>query len=70
VGLPGMNGRQLAELAREITPELKILFMTGYAATALNRGDFLGPGMDMIIKPFDLEQLGRKIKEMLGSAPL
>ena len=66
VGLPGMNGRQLAEVAREIVPELKVLFMTGYAASALNRGDFLAEGMEMIAKPFDLEQLGRKIREMLG----
>ena len=39
---------------------------TGYAASALNRGDFLAEGMEMIAKPFDLEQLGRKIREMLG----
>ena len=57
VGLPGLNGRQLAELAREILPELKVLFMTGYAATATNRRDFLGKDMDMISKPFALEEL-------------
>jgi len=61
-----MNGRQLADAARELIPGLKILFMTGYAATATDRGDFLDEGMDMITKPFDLEQLGRKIREMLG----
>ena len=66
VGLPGLNGRQLAELAREILPELKVLFMTGYAATATNRRDFLGKDMDMISKPFALEELALKIREMLG----
>ena len=67
VGLPGMNGRQLAEVARELIPDLRVLFITGYAARALDRGDFLGEGMDMITKPFDLEQLARKISEMLGA---
>ena len=66
VGLPGLNGRQLAELAREILPELKVLFITGYAATAINRRDFLGKDMDMISKPFALEDLGSKVREMLG----
>ena len=68
VGLPGMNGRQLADVAREIVPGLRVLFITGYAATATNRGDFLDEGMDMITKPFDLERLARKIREMLGNA--
>jgi DNA-binding NtrC family response regulator len=61
-----MNGRQLAEIARELDPRLKVLFMTGYAATATNRAEFLGPNMDMITKPFDLETLGHKIRQMLS----
>ncbi len=69
VGLPGTNGRQLAEMAREIYPDLRVLFMTGYAATATNRGDFLGEGMEMITKPFDLEQLALKIRGMLATSP-
>ena len=68
VGLPGTNGRQLAEMAREMTPDMKVLFMTGYAAMATNRSDFLGEGMDMITKPFDLEQLAQKVRVMLASA--
>ncbi|RDJ20857.1 PAS domain S-box protein [Bosea caraganae] len=66
VGLPGMNGRQLAEVARDIHPGLKVLFITGYAANAINKNEFLADGMDMISKPFDLEQLARKIREMLA----
>jgi len=66
VGLPGTNGRQLAEIAKAVNPNLKVLFMTGYAATATNRGDFLGEGMDMITKPFDLEQLAQKVRSMLA----
>lgn len=47
---------------------MKVLFMTGYAAMATNRSDFLGEGMDMITKPFDLEQLAQKVRVMLASA--
>ncbi len=66
VGLPGMNGRQLAEVAREHRPDLRVLFVTGYAETAAVRADFLGPGMQMIAKPFDMDALATKIREMLG----
>ncbi|HOY79382.1 MAG TPA: PAS domain S-box protein, partial [Hyphomonadaceae bacterium] len=67
VGLPGMNGRQLAEIARGSRPDLKILFMTGYAAEASVRSEFLEPGMEMLLKPFQLEGLTAKIREMLSA---
>jgi CheY-like chemotaxis protein len=65
VGLPGLNGRQLAEIARQHRPELKILFVTGYAERALERGTFLASGMEMVTKPFILESLALKIREMI-----
>ncbi|KQT54582.1 hypothetical protein ASG43_03080 [Aureimonas sp. Leaf454] len=65
VGLPGMNGRQLAEVARSVRPELKILFVTGYAEKAAVRGDFLGDRMDIVTKPFVFESLATKIREMI-----
>ena len=65
VGLPGMNGRQLAETARRTRPELKVLFVTGYADKAA-AGEFGGEGMDMITKPFALEALSSKVLQMLG----
>jgi CheY-like chemotaxis protein len=68
VGLPIMNGRQLAEFARESRPEIKVLFVTGYAETAAVRDDFLDRGMDMLTKPFSLNALGLKINEMIGPA--
>jgi len=67
VGLPGINGRQLAEIARETRPNLRVLFITGYAAMAASRGDFLAPGMDMITKPFAVDDLAAKIQAMLPS---
>ena len=65
VGLPGLNGRQLAEIARQHRPALKILFVTGYAEHATGHAPFLGPGMEMATKPFALDALALKIREIL-----
>jgi PAS domain S-box-containing protein len=65
VGLPGLNGRQLAEMARQHRPDLKVLLVTGYAHHAANRSEFLGPGMDMMTKPFALDTLAIKIGSMI-----
>jgi PAS domain S-box-containing protein len=66
VGLPGTNGRQLAEMMRERRPGLKVLFVTGYANKAESRGEFLGHGMDMLTKPFTIDALAHKVQTMLG----
>ncbi|WP_411380183.1 ATP-binding protein [Pseudomonas sp. MPB26] len=68
VGLPGMNGRQLAEIGRQIRPELKVLFITGYAEHAAVRGGFLDPGMQLITKPFTFDLLTAKVREMIQLA--
>jgi len=65
VGLPGMNGRQIAEIARRHRPELKILFVTGYAENATGQTPFLEPGMEMMTKPFSLDALALRIQEMI-----
>lgn len=65
VGLPGMNGRQLAEIGRQVRPQLKVLFITGYAEHAAARGGFLDPGMQLITKPFTFDLLIAKVQEML-----
>ncbi|WP_236179045.1 PAS domain-containing hybrid sensor histidine kinase/response regulator [Pseudomonas sputi] len=69
VGLPGMNGRQMAEIARQHRPGLKVLFMTGYAQKAAERQGFLEDGMDMVAKPFSIEQLAGKIRTMISQTP-
>ncbi|WAH56725.1 PAS domain-containing protein [Pseudomonas silvicola] len=66
VGLPGLNGRQLAEIARQHRPGLKVLFMTGYAEKAAERHTFLAEGMDMVTKPFSIDLLANKIREMIN----
>ncbi|MFK2911099.1 response regulator [Pseudomonas sp. 3HC3] len=67
VGLPGMNGRQLAEIARSLRPQLPVLFITGYAETAMAREGFLGAGMHLICKPFELQQLQAQVTQILGN---
>jgi len=65
VGLPGMTGRQLAEIGRQVRPDLKVLFITGYAEHAAVRGGFLDPGMQMITKPFTFDLLTATVREMI-----
>nr|WP_269802837.1 response regulator [Pseudomonas uvaldensis] len=65
VGLPGMNGRQLAEIGRQLRPDLRVLFITGYAEHAAVRGGFLDPGMQMVTKPFTFDLLTAKVREMI-----
>jgi CheY-like chemotaxis protein len=65
VGLPGLNGRQLADFARQRRPDLKVLFMTGYAENATFANGFLEPGMQMITKPFAIEALATRIRDMI-----
>jgi PAS domain S-box-containing protein len=69
VGLPGLNGRQLAEIARQQRPGLRVLFMTGYTKAAAMRGGFLDPGMEMITKPFTVDALATRVREMLCRSP-
>jgi signal transduction histidine kinase len=66
VGLPGgMNGRQVADAARELQPGLKVLFITGFAENAAISGRHLEPGMAVMTKPFVMAELANKITEMI-----
>ncbi|MCC2977334.1 GAF domain-containing protein [Sphingomonas sp. PL-96] len=66
VGLPGgLNGRQVADAARQLRPGLKVLFVTGYAENAAVGNGLLEPGMEVITKPFVMAELASKITEML-----
>jgi PAS domain S-box-containing protein len=65
VGLPGLNGRQLADHARLVRSTLKVLFITGYAEQAAMASGFLADGMEMITKPFAIEDLAARIREMI-----
>jgi CheY-like chemotaxis protein len=66
VGLPGgLNGRQVADAARARRPELKVLFVTGYAENAVLAADDIERGMEVLIKPFTIDQLGERVTHLL-----
>ncbi|MFO1046560.1 MAG: PAS domain-containing protein [Geminicoccaceae bacterium] len=68
VGLPGIiNGRQIADAARIGRPQLKVLFITGFAENAVVRSGQLEPGMALLAKPFAMSTLANKVREMLES---
>jgi PAS domain S-box-containing protein len=66
VGLPGgMNGRQIADAGRAVRPKLKVLFITGYAENAVVGNGHLEPGMQIVTKPFAIDALANKVREMI-----
>jgi CheY-like chemotaxis protein len=68
VGLPGgMNGRQMADAGRERRPGLKVLFITGYAENSTIGNGHLKPGMQVLTKPFALEALAIRIKDLIAT---
>jgi PAS domain S-box-containing protein len=68
VGLPGgMNGRQMADAARLVRPELKVLFITGYAENAVVGNGHLAPGMHVLTKPFAIDVLASRLKALLAA---
>ncbi|RAR78350.1 PAS domain S-box-containing protein [Paracidovorax anthurii] len=70
VGLPGPNGRQVADYARERLPGIQVLLMTGYAERAAMDPDFFGSHrMELIVKPFDAQAFVRKVLDMVGPRP-
>ncbi|TXN00077.1 PAS domain S-box protein [Methylobacterium sp. WL64] len=66
VGLPGgMNGRQMADAARVGRPDLKVLFITGYAENAILGNGQLKPGMAVLTKPFAIDTMAARIRSMI-----
>ena len=70
VGLPGLNGRQLAEMLQQERPGLPVVLITGYTEQASSRAEFLGPGMRLMTKPFTLELLAETVAGALASPAL
>jgi PAS domain S-box-containing protein len=68
VGLPGgMNGRQVADAARQLRPGLKVLFITGYAENAAVGNGHLEHGMELLTKPFSIDALTSKVADMIDT---
>ena len=71
VGLPnGMNGRQVADAARELRRDLKILFITGFAENAVLKQGSLDQGMTVLTKPFVTDELARRVKALISDTPV
>ena len=68
VGLPGgMNGRQLADAGRALRPNLRVLFITGYAENAVVGNGHLDPGMQVVTKPFAIDALANRVRDMIDT---
>ncbi|OGP91325.1 MAG: hypothetical protein A2156_16300 [Deltaproteobacteria bacterium RBG_16_48_10] len=63
--MPGMSGSELAKLLKPLYPEIKILYMSGYTDNAIVRHGVLEKGVNYIQKPFTMEGLARKVREVL-----
>ena len=68
VVMPGMNGRKLADEAKQRQPALKILYMTGYSRNAIVHQGRLDPGVDLIQKPLSNELLASAVRKVLDAA--
>ncbi len=67
VGLPGgMNGRQMADAGRVARPDLKVMFITGYAENAVVGNGHLEPGMAVMTKPFAIEALASRVRDLIA----
>jgi len=69
VGLPGINGRVLAERAKSIAPHIKVLFTTAYARNAVVHHGLLDAGVNLLPKPFTIERLARMCRAVLEGVP-
>ena len=63
----GMNGRQLADAARQRRPNLKVLFSSGYFQGALENKEELEMGVHFLVKPYRKMELAQRIEEILNS---
>ncbi|MBU4258474.1 MAG: PAS domain S-box protein [Desulfobacteraceae bacterium] len=67
VVMPGMSGTDLAEKLQSIRPEARVLYMSGYTDNAIVEHGFLAPGLNFLQKPFTLESLGKKVRQVLDA---
>ena len=66
IGLPGLNGRQIADAARVKRPDLKVLLMTGYDGTAASSSGILDQNMSLMTKPFTMDVLSERIRSVIA----
>jgi two-component system, cell cycle sensor histidine kinase and response regulator CckA len=66
VAMPGIGGRELGETIAQCWPQIRVLYMSGFAETRMVNAGQLDPTQPFIQKPFTSEQLGSKVRELLG----
>jgi YesN/AraC family two-component response regulator len=70
VVMPGpLNGRKLADAAKKIDPDLRVLFTSGYTENAIVHHGQLDPGVELLSKPYTREELGAKLRRVLDARP-
>ena len=67
VVMPEMNGRELSEKLKNIFPDIKVLFMSGYTANVIVHRRVLDEGVNFISKPFSKKDLQLKVREVLDN---
>jgi PAS domain S-box-containing protein len=67
VVMPGMTGQELAVSARELVPDIKVLYTSGYTRNAIVHGGRLDAGVEVIVKPFTFEALAQKVRDMIDT---
>lgn len=65
VVMPGMSGKELAERVKEMRPEIRVLFMSGYTTNVIAHRGVLDEGVHFIQKPFSMSDLARKIQSVI-----
>jgi CheY-like chemotaxis protein len=70
VVMPNMNGRALADATAQIRPDLKVLFTTGYTRNAIIHNGVLDEGVNLLIKPYTIDDLSRKLHELFKDADM
>ncbi len=68
--MPGMNGRELAAHITKLRPDIRVLYMSGYAENAISHDGTLDAGINLLQKPFSLPALKDRVREMLDSEPI
>ena len=69
VVLPGKNGQVLSDMARQLRPDIRVLFTTGYSRNAIVHHGRLDPGVNLLTKPFTIEQLAVRVRDILDKGP-
>jgi signal transduction histidine kinase/CheY-like chemotaxis protein len=67
--MPRMNGRKLADEARQVMPDLRVLYTTGYTRNAVVHNGILDPGVALLPKPFTMAQLAHRVRAILDGEP-